>query len=379
MAFQDKIATMRHLTPFDATTLRRRIGAFFVLMACIGSCAPAGAQGALVWTAGPDLPSPRAEVAAVLAPGNAVILLGGASPSGATVVPKLTSGASAWTTAPALDTTRKAPGVARFGANGILVFGGGKDNGTGNDEVLLYDYAGGDSQDAQKLSLVRQQFAFAAEAGGRAYAISGLGEENALVASVERYDPVADAWTTLAPLPAARQGAVAVAVGSTHVYVMGGAVGGTIYANTYRYSIATGLWDQMAAMPLAVKNSAAVLAEGRIYVLGGIAAAGRVATVQVFDVAGATWSTSTDLPAARSSHAAVLRADARILVAGGYDATGAASASVFQTQVLNLPDVTPAITSTAVTAAALDQAYSYDVNATGNPVATFSLLTAPAG
>jgi hypothetical protein len=56
-----------------------------------------------------------------------------------------------------------------------------------------------------------------------------------------------------------------------------------------------------------------------------------------------------------------------------------ASASVFRTQVLNLPDAAPQITSIAVTAAALDHAYSYDVNATGNPAATFSLITAPAG
>ncbi len=362
-----------------ATGLIRRLGALIFFAALIGSGFRAGAQGSLLWYSGPDLPSPRAEAVAVLAPDNAVILLGGVSPSGATVVPKLSTGAAAWTTAQALDSTRMSPGVARFGADGILVFGGSKNLGAGTDEALLYDYWQGDSQDAAKMSTVRQQFGFAADANGNAYAIGGLGEESELLASAERYDPVADSWVALPPLPSARQGAVGVAVGNTHVYVMGGAVGGSIFASTYCYSIAQGSWQQMAAMPVAVKNSAAVLSEGRIYVLGGVSATGRVATVQVFDIAGATWSTTTDLPAARSSHAAVLRADARILVAGGYDASGNASASVFQTQILNLPDAAPVITSAAVTAAALDVAYTCDVNATGHPAATFSLVAAPAG
>lgn len=371
---------MKAPNSLHATGFFRRLGAVILLATLFGSGVRAGAQGALLWYSGPDLPSPRAETAAVLAPDDAVLLLGGTSPAGDTVVPKLGSGAAVWTTAlETLDKSRKAPGVARFGADGILVFGGTKTTGGGTDEALLYDYWFADSQDADQMSTVRQQFAFAADANGNAYAIGGLGESNVLVASAERYDPVADAWTALPPLPAARQGAVGVAVGNTHVYVMGGAVGASIFATTYRYNIAQGTWQQMAAMPVAVKNSAAVFAEGKLYVLGGVAATGRVATVQVFDIAGATWSTATDMPAARSSHSAVLRADARILVAGGYDASGNASASIFQTQILNLPDAAPEFTSTAVTTAALDVAYTYDVNATGQPAATFSLVAAPAG
>jgi len=156
----------------------------------------------LVWSSGPDLPSTRAESVALLAPDNAVLLLGGSSPAGAKVVPKLPSGASDWTTAPNLDTTRIAPGAVRYSAQGILVMGGRSGNEP-TDEVLLYDYYFGDSQDAEKMSAVRHQFAFAADGSGRAYAVGGSGNPGQILSNAERYNPAQDAWEDIAPLPVA--------------------------------------------------------------------------------------------------------------------------------------------------------------------------------
>ncbi|MEQ1858507.1 MAG: kelch repeat-containing protein [Chthoniobacteraceae bacterium] len=344
----------------------------------IGSEFHAVGQGSLLWTSGPDLPSPRAEAVALLAPDNAILVMGGTSPSGATVVPKLPNGAASWTTAFDIDTTRIGLGAVRYSTQGILLIGGRSGNAP-TDEVLRYDYFLGDSQDAEKMSTGRQLFAYSADGSGGAYAVGGLGESGEVMSSAERYDPVQDAWTGIAPLPAARYGATAVGVGATHIYLFGGATSTAVQATAYRYVIASNSWEVIASMPVAVRNAVAVLTQNRIYVTGGVGASGAVDTVQVYDLATGLWAIDTPLPAARYAHGAAIAASGKILVAGGYDAAGVASASVFQTQQLNIPETAPIFNTSPVTSGSLDRAYGYDAGAVGNPVPTFSLVAAPAG
>jgi hypothetical protein len=99
--------------PCLQTALLRRLGALILLTTLHGSGVRAGAQGpgSLLWTSGPDLPSPRAEAVALLAPDDAVLLMGGTSPSGAKVVPKLPNGAAGWSTAFDIDVTRIPAGL----------------------------------------------------------------------------------------------------------------------------------------------------------------------------------------------------------------------------------------------------------------------------
>ena len=371
---------MNSSNSIHSTGQKCRLGLLVLYSIGLGFGVPARAQGpgSLVWASGPDLPSPRAECAAVPGPDNATILLGGVSPAGGTVVPKLANGAAAWTTAPALNPARVSAGAARYSSQGILVVGG-KIGTQPTDEVLLYDYYAGDSQDAEVMSAERRQLACAADGSSRVYAIGGLGDSGQVLSSAERYSPTADTWTTIAPLPAARYGAAAVGVGTTHVYVFGGATSAAAQATAYRYVIASNSWETIDPMPVAVRNAVAVLNGNWIYVTGGFGASGAVDSVQKYDLTTGAWVLDTPLPAARHSHGAALTAAGKILVAGGYDAAGAASASVFQTQQLNLPETAPVFNTVAVTAGSLDKPYAYDAGATGNPPPVFSLVTAPAG
>lgn len=343
-----------------------------------GGRAGAQAPGSLVWASGPDLPSPRAESVAVLAPDNAVLLLGGVSPSGAKAVPRLASGAAEWTTAPNLDITRIALGAVRYSTQGILVIGGRSGNEP-TDEVLQYDYYFGDSQDADKMSVGRQQFAFAADGSGRAYALGGLGEPGQVFSSAERYDPAHDAWEGIAPLPAARYGASAVGVGTTHICLFGGATAGGVQASAYRYSIASNAWEAISPLPTAVRKGAAVISQNRVYLIGGVSASGPVASVQVYDLATGLWTMDTPMPAPRHAHGAVVEASGKILVAGGYDAAGIATVAVFQSQQLNIAETAPVFNTTPVTTGSLDRIYGYDAGARGNPPPAFSLVSGPAG
>ncbi len=359
-------------------TLSNFVSAFIIVLA--GSSALAQVPGPLAWSSGPDLPSPRAECVAILAPGDAVLVMGGASPSGNTVVPKLPNGAASWTTTFDSDITRMSAGVVRYSAGGILLFGG-KSGNEPTEEVLLYDYSLGDSQDADKMLVGRHQLAFAADGVGRSYAVGGLGDDESgdIFSSAERYTPSSDSWAAIAAFPDARYGASGIGLDNTHIYVFGGATAGGIQSSAYRYVIANDAWEPIASMPVAVRNAAAVLAENRIYVTGGVSASGPVATVQVYDLATGLWTFDTPLPSARSSHGAVVGASGQLLIAGGYDASGNASASVWQSQQLNVPETAPVFNTSPVTAGSLDSAYSYVAGAVGNPMPTFSLFAAPAG
>ena len=60
-------------------------------------------------------------------------------------------------------------------------------------------------------------------------------------------------------------------------------------------------------------------------------------------------------------------------------AAGAAVATVTRSQRLDVPETAPVFSSNPVTSGSLDGPYSYDVNSTANPEATYSLVTAPTG
>ncbi|MCA9140059.1 MAG: tandem-95 repeat protein [Planctomycetales bacterium] len=336
----------------------------------------------IAWSSGPSLPSPRTDAVAVLTSDNAIRLVGGDS-AAATDSPVLTSGASAWSLGIAIDTQRTDLGAVRSGGSVILF--GGTGNNEGSSEALSYDYRLGDSQDLDQMNDIRFDHGFASDASGRAYAIGGIGvlADGEIWASVERYSPTSDSWTAIAPLPQPLHGLSATGDGNGHVFVFGGSStidDSGIQSSAYRYDIATDSWSLVGPMPIGTRDSAlAVDTDGLIYITGGMTSSGATDAVQQYDPTTNAWSIQTPLPAAVYSHAAAFDAGNRIVVAGGFDAAGIATASVYRTQDLSIPDIAPVMTSSPKTTASLDTFYTYDVNASGNPVPTYSLAAAPTG
>ncbi|MCA9152227.1 MAG: putative Ig domain-containing protein, partial [Planctomycetales bacterium] len=335
----------------------------------------------LAWSAGPSLPEPRTDAAAIVTLDNAVRLLGG-NAGAATDAPVLGSGATAWTLGFNTDTPRNDLGAVFTGSK-ILLYGGGV--GTeGISEVLDYDLSQGDSQDLSKMNSIRYDHGYAVDNLGRAYAMGGVGVlgNGEIWDSVERYDVVNDAWSNVASLPQPLHGMSTVGDGNGHLLVFGGsnAVDDSgIQSTTYSYDVATDSWSSLANMPMGTRDSAAVLGDnGLVYVLGGVSSSGATDAVQVYDLTTNSWTSETNLPTPLYSHAAVYDRQGHIVVAGGFDASGP-TAAVYTTQRLDIPDVAPVLTSSPRTTGSLDQLYTYDVNATGNPTPTYSLLTAPDG
>ena len=156
------------------------------------------------------------------------------------------------------------------------------------------------------------------------------------IADAWEYDPAADAWRALAPMPTKRGAAVAAAAGGK-VYVIGGAApfpgdpNQSLHpARPHRslgtveeYDPATNTWRERAPMPTPRNHATIGAVNGKIYVIGGrlaaafiIAFPGNVDLVQEYDPATDAWALKAPMPTARSAAGSAVLND-KIYVAGG--------------------------------------------------------------
>ena len=95
------------------------------------------------------------------------------------------------------------------------------------------------------------------------------------MSSFEVYDAAARRWRSLAPLPGARGGTGAAALGARIVSVGGEEPAGTI-PSVYAYDVGTRRWSRLADLPTPRHGLGGVAAGGRIWgVAGGRARAHR--------------------------------------------------------------------------------------------------------
>jgi N-acetylneuraminic acid mutarotase len=160
------------------------------------------------------------------------------------------------------------------------------------------------------------------------YAYSGGGSDNFVpIDGFYRYDPVADLWTTLAPLPQALFDARATyAANVNKIYVFGGLDAGVNVLNTtYIYDIATDSWTTGATMPEARFFPAVAYygVNGKIYVIGGLDNSFLEASqTWEYDPVADTWDTSrASIPVAMGGSATSI-VDQNIYLAGSFGATG---------------------------------------------------------
>ena len=161
------------------------------------------------------------------------------------------------------------------------------------------------------------------------------------------YNPATDEWSLGAPAPTARNSAAA-AVIDDRIYVVGGRHnvvqedGSQLQQNLGTlevYDPVKDAWHTLAPMPEALGGNAAASLNGKLYVFGGEqwAPTQKVfASAWVYDPGTDNWSRETDMPTARHGLAAAA-SDSRIIVIGGGNKVGGGGAGGF-TEIL-LPDV----------------------------------------
>ena len=174
------------------------------------------------WTAVAPLPAPRGDLAAVAVDGK-VYAIGGSDGFGSVTdtVTAYDPVSATWEYCAPMPTPRS--GLAAVVLNGDVYAIGGTDGTSPTARVEIYNTVSNTWSIAADMPLSRSALA-AAAVGGKIYAIGG--GDGAFVATsylsaTQEYDPGADAWRDVAPMPTARSGLVAVAVGGK-VFAIGG-------------------------------------------------------------------------------------------------------------------------------------------------------------
>src|ERR1700732_4222058 len=229
--------------------------------------------------------------------------------------------------------------------NGKMYVIGGWDDGKAAG--INYEYDPATDKWTQKKGMPRSaHHAAIATANGKLYVIGGFvppkdtqiptGGAWEPIADVWEYDPAADSWKSLGPMPTKRGAAVAVEVGGK-IYVVGGATtvagskdpyftffGPSLVLTTNEvFDPATNKWESRRPMSVARNHAYAAAVNGKIYVIGGrtghafILSATNTDVVEEYSPVSDMWSAPKErMPTARSGGA--WGTDGRrIYVAGG--------------------------------------------------------------
>jgi N-acetylneuraminic acid mutarotase len=269
------------------------IRTFVTLLACLIFAAPASAQGK--WTKLAPFPDPSEELLGASANGRMYVFCG------------------------LFETPRWTP------------------------KGLVYEYDPATDKWAKKapMALPSHHVAFT-EYKGKIYAFGGFvlppkGEQPAWVPidNAWEYDPAADTWRALAPLPTKRGSPVAVAV-NDKIYVIGGAVPGpgqsavhparphTSVGTVEEYDPKTNTWRSRASMPTPRNHAVGGAINGKVYVASGRVGAAfisggssNVGVIEAYDPASDSWSQGLARMAQARSAAAGAAYNGRLYITGG--------------------------------------------------------------
>jgi len=229
--------------------------------------------------------------------------------------------------------------------NGKMYVIGGWDEGKAAG--INYEYDPATDKWTQKKGMPRSaHHAAIATANGKLYVIGGFvppkdtqiptGGAWEPIADVWEYDPAADSWKSLAPLPTKRGAAVAVEVGGK-IYVIGGATtvadskdpyftffGPSLVLTTNEvFDPGTNKWGSRRPMSVARNHAYAAAVNGKIYVIGGrtghafILSATNTDVVEEYSPVNDLWSAPKERMPTPRSGGAWGTDGRRIYVAGG--------------------------------------------------------------
>jgi N-acetylneuraminic acid mutarotase len=217
------------------------------------------APGSDTWRSGPDLPAAVNHAAATVAVGRLYVVGGYGAERSAFVL-----FGDRWQTL-SLPAPRAAAGAAAL--HGTVYVVGGVGEGGNARSMLAYDTISGRWRTLPG-PRPRQHLAVAATRG-RIYAIAGRTSGlNTNFTLVESWAPGEKQWRREAPVPEARGGTGAAAIGSTIVSVGGEAPGGTV-RSVYAYDVARRRWHRLANLPTPRHGLGVAALGGVVYVIGG--------------------------------------------------------------------------------------------------------------
>lgn len=218
--------------------------------------------------------------------------------------------ANSWTTLPALS-VRAFVAAAAVGGK-IYVIGGCNQSDCAQAVNLVQAYDVTSAAWVTKSPLPAPRFGAAIGViGGKIYVAAGSAGCPPCIpqsTTLDVYDPATNAWTSRAPIPTSRESAAS-AVLNEKLYVIGGlrrTASGVAATNVVEaYDPAANTWTTVAPLPASLMTSAAVAIGAHIHVVGGNDGTGALSSSHfVFDPISNIWTSGTAMPATRFGHAA---------------------------------------------------------------------------
>ena len=164
---------------------------------------------------------------------------------------------------------------------------------------------------------------------GRLLVAGGVKSEGAGTAAVDLFDPLAAAWTSVAPMNVVRSSHTATLLANGRVLVAGGSTVSSSAATGYVNNASAEIYDPTSntwtlTPPMSAGRShhtATLLPDGKVLVVGGENALYLVEpTAEVYDPVANTWTATRAAPLTpRSQHTATLLPSGLVLIAGGFD------------------------------------------------------------
>ena len=218
--------------------------------------------------------------------------------------------ADTWTARASMETTRRFPVMAVV-SNKLYAIGG--DNTTVTEE---FDPIANSWTTMEPMPTMRYWGFAAGAVGGKIYAIGGATgglylDEN------EEFNPSTNTWASRTAMPTERRG-LAVGVINDIIYAIGGSNSSGYLSVNEAYDPTTDTWTSKTPMPTARYYLAIAVVNGKIYAIGGYGASGNLSTVEEYDPDTDTWASRTDMPTARHEHAAATL-NGRIYAIGGWN------------------------------------------------------------
>jgi N-acetylneuraminic acid mutarotase len=235
--------------------------------------------GADSWRLVAPMLTPRGNPAAA-AIDKRVYAIGGFAPKvGTDRVEVFDPSANRWARVARLPVALTGLGAVAFKGR-IFTAGGGTKDGAVRAVHIYNPKTDRWSSDAAPMPTARELLKLT-QLDGRLYAIGGVSEAGQFLATVERYDPQADSWETVAPMGTPR-GNPGVATAGGRIFVVGGAGGqlgpGTVVALTSSevFDPQTNTWQQLDAhLPVGRGSLCAEPVSGNsILAIGGFEPAG---------------------------------------------------------------------------------------------------------
>jgi glucose/arabinose dehydrogenase/N-acetylneuraminic acid mutarotase len=238
------------------------------------------------------------------------------------LVPNDTAANGCWSDAAPLPTNLLDPGSAVV--NGKLYVVAGKTSTGPQNTVYVYDPVANSWSTAAPLPGPAVENPAAVSFNGQLYVFGGSTTAFAgAVGNAAVYNPATNAWTTRAAMPTPRGGPGAQVVGSL-IYVVGGMNGsGSSVSTVEAYNPATNTWSARPAMASRRDNPMTASVGGKLYVFGGriresdgTTTNGTLNTVEMFDPAVGSWAARAPMPTGRRTGVAGI-INGRVLVMGG--------------------------------------------------------------